>query len=154
MEMINRHKGVLRRAMLILLLVAMVDPWFFSDDGMPPAEWCHQPNILLGNGSCVSLVSGLEIFSFMIWVSRSLIEQLVTDVIIGRIREYIIVFILDGLLLLLVQPIFSTFLLSYRSALHLQEEARRGRAKRERGDERTSDHILEAQKGRSVIHFS
>jgi len=99
--------------MLILLLAAMVGPWFFSDDGVSPAEWCHEPNILLGNGSCVSLVSGVEIFSFMIGGSLSLLEQLVTEVITGRIREYIFMFLLDVLLLLLVQPIFSTLLLSY-----------------------------------------
>ena len=113
MEKINRHKGVLRGAMLILLLVAMAGPWFFDDDGTPPAEWCHEPNMLLGNGSCVSLVSGVEIFSAMIVVSFSLIKQLATEVLTGRIREYIILFVLDVLLLLLVQPIFSTLLLSY-----------------------------------------
>jgi hypothetical protein len=99
--------------MLILLLVAMIGPWFFDDDGTPPAEWCHKPNILLGNGSCVSLVSGVEIFTFMIGVSLSLIKPLVTEVITGRIREYFFMFLLDVFLLLLVQPIFSTLLLSY-----------------------------------------
>ena len=113
MEWIIQHKGSLRGAALILLLVAMAGPWFFNDDGMPPAEWCHEPNILLENGSCVSLVSGVEIYSFMIGGSLSLIKQLVTEVITGRIREYIFVFLLDVLLLLLVQPIFSTLLLSY-----------------------------------------
>jgi hypothetical protein len=113
MEWIIQHKGSLRGAALILLLVAMVGPWFFSSDGKPPAEWCHKPNILLGNGSCVSLVSGVEIYSFTISGSLSLIKQLVTVAITGRIREYIIMFLLDGLLLLLVQPIFSTLLLRY-----------------------------------------
>jgi hypothetical protein len=114
MEWIIQHKGGLRGAALILLLVAMVGPWFFSSDGTPPAEWCHKPNILLENGSCVSLVSGVEIYSFMISGSLSLIKQLVTVVITGRIREYIFMFLLDVLLLLLVQPIFSTLLLSYK----------------------------------------
>ncbi len=113
MEIINRHKGVLRGAMLILLLAAMVGPWFFSEDGVPPAEWCHEPNILLGNGRCASLVSGVEVLSFMIQGSLSLLEQLVTEVVTGRIREYITIFLLDVLLVLLVQPIFSTLLLSY-----------------------------------------
>jgi hypothetical protein len=114
MEWIIQHKGSLRRAALVLLLVAMVGPWFFSSDGTPPAEWCHKPNILLENGNCVNLVSGVEIYSFMISGSLSLIWQLVTEVITGRIREYIFMFLLDVFLLLLVQPIFSTLLLSYR----------------------------------------
>lgn len=113
MEWIIQHKGGLRGAALILLLVAMVGPWFFSSDGTPPAEWCHKPNILLENGSCVSLVSGVEIYSFTISGSLSLIKQLVTVAITGRIREYFIMLLLDMIVFLLVQPFFSTLLLNY-----------------------------------------
>jgi len=112
-EWIIQHKGGLRGAALILLLVAMVGPWSYSSDGAPPAEWCHEPNILLENERCVRLESGVEILTFLISTSLSLIVQLVTEVLTGRIREYFFMLLLDVILFLLVQPFFSTLLLSY-----------------------------------------
>jgi len=45
MSWINEHKNVGRVAVLMLLLVAIMGPWTYSSDGVPPAEWCRAPNI-------------------------------------------------------------------------------------------------------------
>ena len=53
MAWFHQSKNVVRGAVLILLLVAIVGPWAYSSDGAPPAEWCRDPNILLENERCV-----------------------------------------------------------------------------------------------------
>ncbi len=113
MAWINRRKNVVRVAGLILLLVAIVGPWTYSADGVPPAEWCRAPNILLENGHCVRLVSGAEVLTFMIGGFLSLNVQLVTGTLAlaDRAREFFGVFLFVVLLFLLVQPLFSTLLL-------------------------------------------
>jgi len=60
---INEHKSVGRVAVLMLLLVAMMGPWTYTADGVPLAEWCRDPNILLENGRCVRLMSGADDWS-------------------------------------------------------------------------------------------
>ena len=112
---INRRKNVVRVAVLILLLVAIVGPWTYTSDGMPPAEWCRDPNILLDNGRCVRLVSGAEVLTFMISAFLSLNVQLVrgTLILADRAREFLGVFLFMLLLFLLVQPFFSTLLLIF-----------------------------------------
>jgi len=112
---INRRKNVVRLAMLILLLVAIVGPWTYSSDGTPPAEWCLNPNILLENGRCVRLVSGAEVLTFITGAFLSLNVQLVkgTLVLADRAREFLGVFLFMALLFLLVQPFFSTLLLIF-----------------------------------------
>ena len=70
---INEHKNVGRVVVLILLLVAIMGPWTYSSDGAPPAEWCRAPNILLENGRCVRLVSGLEVLTVIVGAFLSMI---------------------------------------------------------------------------------
>ncbi|MCK4725285.1 MAG: hypothetical protein KAT29_05775 [Anaerolineales bacterium] len=117
MAWINRRKNVVRVAVLILLLVAIVGPWTYTSDGMPPAEWCRDPNILLENGRCVRLVPGAEVLTFMIGAFLSLNVQLVngTLVLADRARELFSVYLFMVLLFLLVQPFFSTQLLIFGS---------------------------------------
>ena len=112
---INQRKNIVRVAVLVLLLVAIVGPWTYSSDGTPPAEWCRDPNILLENGRCVRLVSGAEVLTFMTGAFLSLNLQLVkgTLVLADRAREFFGVFLFVVLLFLLVQPFFSTLLLIF-----------------------------------------
>jgi hypothetical protein len=76
MSWINEHKKVGRVAVLMLLLVSLIGPWTYTADGVPPAEWCRDPNILLENGRCVRLVSGATVLTFMprafLWMSVGL----------------------------------------------------------------------------------
>lgn len=115
MAWINQRRNVVRGALLILLLVAIVGPWTYSSDGLPPAEWCRDPNILLENGRCVRLVSGAEVLTFMTGAFLSLNVQLVRGTLdlADRAREFFGVFLFVVLLFLLVQPFFSTLLLIF-----------------------------------------
>ena len=113
MEWIAQRKRVIRVAALVPLLVAVIGPWTFSSDGVPPAAWCRDPNILLDNGRCVRRVSGAEVLLFMsggfISVNVQLIEG--TLDLADRGREFLSVYLSMVLLILLVQPVFSTLLL-------------------------------------------
>jgi hypothetical protein len=108
MSWLNEHKNVGRVAVLLLLLVAFFGPWTHTSDGVPPAEWCSDPNILLENGRCVRLVSGWTVLNFMAFAFFGLGAQLVS----GRmgfeiLREFLFVLIL----FLLVLPIVSSSIL-------------------------------------------
>jgi len=113
MSWINEHKNVGRVAVLMLLLVAIMGPWTYTSDGVPPAEWCRDPNILLENDRCVRLVSGATVLTFMTGAFFSMSVGLVTGatVLPDRAREFIGVFLFVMLLFLLVLPFFSTLLL-------------------------------------------
>ncbi len=99
--------------MLMLLLVAIMGPWTYTSDGVPPAEWCRAPLILLENDRCVRLVSGATVLTFMAGAFLSMSVGLVTGatVLPDRAREFIGVFLFVMLLFLLVLPFFSTLLL-------------------------------------------
>jgi hypothetical protein len=116
MTWINEHKNVGRVAVLVLLLVSCIGPWAYTADGVPPAEWCRDPNILLENGRCVRLVSGATVLTFMAGAFLSMSVGLVTGatVLPDRAREFLGVFLFVMLLFLLVLPFFSTLLLILR----------------------------------------
>jgi hypothetical protein len=113
MSWINEHKNVGRVAVLMLLLLAIMGPWTYTSDGVPPAAWCRDPNILLENGRCVKLVSGARILTFMAGAFLSMSVGLVTGatVLPDRAREFLGVFLFMMLLFLLMLPFFTTLLL-------------------------------------------
>ncbi|TEU19425.1 MAG: hypothetical protein E3J21_03745 [Anaerolineales bacterium] len=113
MSWINEHKSVGRVAVLMLLLVAIMGPWTYSADGAPPAEWCHDPFILLENGRCVGLMSGATILTFMARAFLSMSVGLVTGVTVfaDRAGEFLREFLFTMVLFPLVLPFFSTLLL-------------------------------------------
>ena len=113
MSWINEHKSVGRVAVLMLLLVAIMGPWTYSSDGVPPAEWCRAPNILLENDRCVRLVSGATVLTFMVSAFFSMSVGLVTGatVLPDRAREFLGVFLFTVGIFLLVLPFFSTLIL-------------------------------------------
>ena len=113
MSWINEHKNVGRMAVLMLLLVAIMGPWTYTSDGVGPAEWCRDPNILLENDRCVRLVSGATVLTFMAGAFLSMSVGLVTGatVLPDRAREFIGVFLFTVGIFLLVLPFFSTLLL-------------------------------------------
>lgn len=113
MSWINEHKNVGRVTVLALLLVAIMGPWVYTSDGVPPPEWCRDPNILLENGRCVGLVSGATILTFMGSAFLTMTVGLVSGatVLPDRAREFLGVFLFVALLFLLVLPFFTTLLL-------------------------------------------
>ena len=58
MAWIIQHKSCVRFAVFALLIIAFLGPWGYAHDGVPPAEWCRPPFLLLENGSCVGRESG------------------------------------------------------------------------------------------------
>lgn len=112
---IEEHKRIWRVTILVLLLVAIMGPWTYSSDGMPPAEWCGDPNNLLDNRRCVGLVSGAEVLTFFTGAFLSLNVQLVkgTLVLADRGREFFGMYLFVVFLFLLVQPFFSSLLLIF-----------------------------------------
>ena len=113
MSWINEHKNVGRVAVLMLLLVAIMGPWTYSSDGVPPAEWCRAPLILLENDRCVRLVSGATVLTFMVGAFLSMSVGLVTGatVLPDRAREFLGVFLFTVGIFLLILPFFTTLLL-------------------------------------------
>ena len=113
MSWIDRHKNVGRVAVLVLLLVAIIGPWTYTSDGVPPPEWCRAPFILLENGRCVRLVSGSEVLFFMTGAFLTMSAGLVTGAtaLAGRAREFLGVFLFMMFLFLLLLPFFTTLLM-------------------------------------------
>ena len=113
MRWISEHKTAWRAALLILLVVAVIGPWTYTADGVPPPEWCDEPNILLESGRCVRLVSGTRVLTFMVNVFPEMSADLVTGetTFAGRGREFFFSFLLTLGSILVVLPVFSTLLL-------------------------------------------
>ena len=110
MSWVSEHKNAWRVTVLVLLVVAMVGPWTYSSDGVPPAEWCDDPLILLENGRCVKLVSGAEIVAFIVTAFFHISVGLVKGetVLADRARESLFVFLFMVGTFLVVLPFFST----------------------------------------------
>jgi len=113
MPWINAHKDIGRVAVLVLLLTAIIGPWTYTSDGVPPPEWCRAPFILLENGHSVRLVPGSEVLSFMTGAFLTMSAGLVTGAtaLPGRAREFLGVFLFMMLVFLLLLPFFTTLLM-------------------------------------------
>lgn len=103
------YRNVGRVVVLIGLLVAIMGPWTYSSDGVPPAEWCRHPNILLENERCVRLVSGTEVLAWFLSASVELVTRAMA--LADRPRQFLGLFLFVMLQFLLLQPFFSTLLL-------------------------------------------
>lgn len=57
---------IVRLVVLALLVAAFIGPWGYTPDGVPPPEWCAEPNFLLTPERCVRLLPGTEILSFFV----------------------------------------------------------------------------------------
>ena len=110
MERISRLKHAGRVAALVLLLVAVAGPWAYTGDGVPPPEYCHEPNFLLASGYCAGPTSAIEIMFFLIPAFFYMFVGLFTGEVVlpERAREFFGVFLLILLLLLLILPILTT----------------------------------------------
>jgi len=109
MAWISQHKNWVRWVGFVLLLIAILGPWAYQGDGVPPPEFCHPPFILLENGSCVGRMSGATIISFFALAIPSLISQFLSGelVLTERGREFLVIL---PALLLVILPVTSTLL--------------------------------------------
>ncbi len=106
---ISQHKNWVRMLVFVLLLIAILGPWAYEGDGVPPPEFCHPPFLLLENGNCVGRMSGAFVLSFSTLAIPELISQLLSGelVLSERGREFLIIL---PVLLLVLLPVTSTLL--------------------------------------------
>lgn len=112
MKWMDRYKNFGRLATLALFVAAVIGPWAYSLDGVPPPEWCAAPNYLLESGRCARQVSGLEILTFMAFAFPAGITFLVNGNAFQAdgMREFGRDLLLTGVLILLVLPFITTLL--------------------------------------------
>jgi hypothetical protein len=119
MSRIEKHFFLWRAGILVLLVVAIVGPWTFSSDGLPPPKWCSGANRLVVGDRCIRLVSNAEILAFNYVVS---IEFVTTGLgsanVLREMGRMVPLFVLESIL---ITPFFSTLL------IFLREESRRRR---------------------------
>jgi hypothetical protein len=60
-----RYRNICRLVLLWLFAAAILGPWTYTRDGVPPVEWCDEPFFLVTEDRCASLVSGLSVIPFM-----------------------------------------------------------------------------------------
>lgn len=117
MSAIANHRTIWRIGLLVLLAVSFAGPWYVTSDGVPPAEWCRDPLILLQNGQCVDLVSGAFVLLFTAATLPSIAVQIAEGAeLAGRGREFLAVFLFTALAWAIVQPFASTLLAMLRPA--------------------------------------
>ncbi len=75
MAWMSQHKNWVRMLVFVLLLIAILGPWAYEGDGVPPPSYCHPPFLLLENGNCVGRMSGAFVLSFSTLAIPSLISQ-------------------------------------------------------------------------------
>jgi len=105
---IDFHR-IVRLVVLALLVAAFIGPWTYSMDGVPPPEWCAEPNILLTPERCVRLLPGTEILSLLASFIIALPVMLFSSEFSLAERGRELLFVL--LLALLFLPFLSTLIL-------------------------------------------
>ena len=109
MAWVSQHKNWVLVAVFVLLLIAILGPWGYEGDGVPPAEFCQPPFILLETGNCVGRMSGAFILNFSTITISSLISHFLSGELVLDERSSEFLFILPPLLLV-VLPVTSTLL--------------------------------------------
>jgi hypothetical protein len=74
-----RYRQAIRLTLLILFVTAILGPWTYTLDGVPPPEWCDEPFFLLNEVRCASLVSGLTILAWAPQFAMGLVYALQAD---------------------------------------------------------------------------
>ena len=109
-----KHRNFLRGLALLLLAAAIFGPWGYTSDGVPPPEWCSEPNFLQESRGeppfrCVRFLPGTELF--LVW--RTVLAYLPMLLFSGQYtileigRE--LIFFLFGLILFIL-PFASTLI--------------------------------------------
>lgn len=112
---VSEHKGVGRGAVVVLLLLAIIGPWFYTLDGVPPPEWCKAPLFLLKNGRCAGLVSGTFVIALVSGAFININWELVTGttVLPARARELFGVYLFMLYVILIILPLCTTAVLAW-----------------------------------------
>lgn len=112
-------KNLRSMALLILILVAFLGPWTFTQDGAPPPEWCGPRHMLLENGRCATLVSGAGILGLVGAIFVGGLHELATgNILVPDAARQILLSL--GILLILLPPVFTLLKLRYGKDKRLQ----------------------------------
>jgi len=100
----------IRLALLLLWILAILGPWTYTLDGVPPAEWCDERYVLIAEDRCADLVSGLAMLAWMPLMAASAVAELFSDgfVVLGRILPVAAIYAL------MLLPLVSSLLLLVR----------------------------------------
>jgi hypothetical protein len=112
-KIMNIPPGNVRAVILVLIIAALVGPWWYETDGVPPPEWCEPPFVLIAQGqegvfTCAIKMTGIE----LVTGEGYLLYQLEQAISYGiSMENFGIVLLFFALLLIFVLPAFSTLLL-------------------------------------------
>ncbi|MEJ2709823.1 MAG: hypothetical protein P8074_19585 [Anaerolineales bacterium] len=103
---LKEHHHIFQATALLLFCAAILGPWGISADGVPPADWCSEPYILLRADRCVRLMPGIEILGF----AGQLLFAVPFAAITGDITplDFVRTLLFICSFLLLVLPVFGT----------------------------------------------
>jgi hypothetical protein len=114
MEWISKHKNIVRVALLILLVGAMLGPWFYETmfTDAPPEGPCPAPLVFLGYGNCAMRMPGTLLLAMMVGGFFGMLGGAVTGTVelASRLREFLVL----SLVFVFVLPFISTLLLALR----------------------------------------
>lgn len=115
---ITAHQRAWRAALLVLFVLAVLGPWAYTSDGVPPPNYCTEPNFLLPgpNLLCVGPVSGVEVLSFVGSVVLGIGAQLLggLEVLSPEGSEVLRLALILLFIALLMLPFFTTLLLLWK----------------------------------------
>jgi hypothetical protein len=110
MSWINKYKKVWRLAALLLLLAAIIGPWFFENLAIPSKYDCPGSNVRLRENICGAPMSGIVLFTYVLSGFPGIVIGFVQGTLSladrGRELLFTTIFTLGGLMLLL--PIYTT----------------------------------------------
>jgi hypothetical protein len=106
-----RHENGARTTVLLLLVVALLGPFTYTSDGVPPPEWCDAPYLLLKDGRCVETLSAAELLALATGFLLTMSAGVVTGAVqLGDWVQGTLFLLSPGLFML---PVLSTLLLLY-----------------------------------------
>jgi hypothetical protein len=110
------HRNVLRVAIFTLFIVAIIGPWWYDRIVVPSQYPCSSPFIRLRDDYCGEPMSGIWIFVVLAArVFESAVEMVTgATVIIDSVYAFLRIVLYISLALLLVLPLFTTWLLILR----------------------------------------
>jgi hypothetical protein len=112
---IRDHKVIWRLVILVLLLAALMGPWFFDLINVPSEYVCSTPNIRLEGDFCGVPQSGLYILFAMMTAPICNVVGLITGtIVLPHITDVLKNLLLIVGVLLLLSPFFSTLLMILR----------------------------------------
>jgi hypothetical protein len=117
------HRNVWRVAIITLLLVAIIGPWWYDLINVPSQYTCSSPFIRLKGDYCGIPMSGIWIFVMVATRPIKLVVEMVTGAtsIIDSVCASLKFFMYGMLLLFILLPFFSTLLLILRGDYKRQQ---------------------------------